>query len=295
MQLVEFGKKLNTPVVICLGYFGCMHKGHVGLVDVAKRRAAECGAKVALFTFSNNHLKVLGKEPTVVYTFDERLLIYESLGIDFVIAGKFDESFRATTGDEFLNELLRYNVKGVVFGTDYCCGSDRMNSIAARDKLLSTCTVDIVDTMLWHGEKISTTAVRKLLGSGDVATANQLLSEPYFVTGEVEAGRHVGKSMGFPTANLKISSEKALPIGVYGGHTVVDGNLYRCIVNIGHKPTFAVDSVTIEVHLINFNGNLYGRTLKVSLTKYLRGIQKFANADELSAQLARDKESVLHD
>ena len=295
MQLVKFGEKLNSPIVICLGYFGCMHKGHVELLEVAKKRAQRCNAKVALFTFCNNHLKVLGKDCTVVYTFDERLQIYESLGVDYVVASKFDDAFRATTGEQFLEKLLRYDLKGVVFGTDYSCGSNRMGSAEVRDALGERCSVDVVDTVTWQGEKVSTSAIRQLIASGNLATVNRLLTEPFFVTGKVVEGRHVGNGIGFPTANIEVSSEKTLPIGVFGGQTVVDGKLYHCIVNVGHKPTFGVESASVEAHVINFCGNLYGKTLKVSLTKYLRPVQKFESASELAAQLERDKETVVND
>ena len=110
MQVITLGEELNTPIVLCLGYFGCMHKGHVELLEAAKRRADENGARAALFTFSNNHLKVLGKDEKVLYTFTERLQIYESLGVEYVIAKEFDDGFRKKSGREFLRELCAYNL-----------------------------------------------------------------------------------------------------------------------------------------------------------------------------------------
>lgn len=295
MQLIEFGKKLNEPIVVCLGYFGCMHKGHVALLDVAKRRATECNAKVALFTFRNNHLRVLGKDLNVLYTFEERLHIYESLGIDYVIAAEFTDEFRKSTGAEFLQQLVKYELKGVVCGFDYTCGSDRLRSSDLFNQLSAICPVDIVDAVLWSGNKVSTTLIRAMLADNNLPAANMLLSEPYFLTGRVVAGRKVGAKIGFPTANLQIDSDKLLVQGVYGGTVTLNGKKYKCIVNIGSKPTFDVDSATVEAHIIDFNGNLYGQVLKVSLTKFLRKISKFASPSELTRQLQNDRENVLND
>lgn len=272
-----------------------MHKGHVKLLEVAKRRADELNAKIALFTFSNNHLKVLGKESKVVYTFDERLIVYQNLGVDYVLAAEFDNNFRGLTGVEFASMLASYNLKGAVCGFDYRCGSDRMDAQQFKNALANVCNVDVVEAICWNGVKISTTLIRDLLDKSDVESVNSLLSEPYFLTGKVVHGRHVGSSIGFPTANLQISSEKELPIGVYGGETEVDGRTYRAIVNVGQKPTFGLDYVNVEAHILDFEGDLYGQNLKVTLTKFLRPISKFSSANELVEQLKKDKEVVLHD
>ena len=125
--------------------------------------------------------------------------------------------------------------------------------------------------------------------------ANTLLSQPYFVTGVVEDGRKVGRSISFPTANLKISDEKLLPVGVYGGKTTVDGKQYNAIVNIGAKPTFNLLQNSVEAHLVGFSGDLYGKTLTVELTKFLRGVKKFENKEQLAEQLKFDLECVAND
>ena len=295
MQVIEFGKQLNCPIVLCLGYFGTMHSGHVKLLEVAKQLASENKAKVALFTFSNNHLKVLGKESTVIYTYPERLELYKSLGVDVVIAAEFNNKFRAYTGNQFVDQLVQYNLKGVVCGFDYTCGSDRMDCTRLARRLVNVCSIDVVEAICWNGVKVSTSLARNLLKNSDINTLNTLLSEPYFVIGEVAHGRHVGSEMGFPTANLQVSSEKMLPIGVYGGVTVINGKTYKAIVNIGQKPTFGLDYVNVEAHILNFDGDLYGKTLKVALTRFLRPIRKYKDANELVEQLKQDRETVLND
>ncbi|MCH5156952.1 MAG: riboflavin biosynthesis protein RibF [Clostridiales bacterium] len=295
MQVIEFGQQLNCPIVLCLGYFGTMHSGHVKLLDVAKQRAHECKAKVALFTFSNNHLQVLGKDSTVVYTYAERLELYKNLGVEVVIAAEFNNKFRACSGDKFVEQLAGYNLKGIVCGFDYTYGCDHKNSQSLKVYFSDVCNVDIVDAVCWNNVKVSTTLARDLLLKSDVNTLNTILSEPYFVIGTVVHGRHVGSEMGFPTANLQVSCDKLLPIGVYGGVTVVDGKSYKAIVNVGQKPTFGLDYVNIEAHILDFDGDLYGKTLKVSLTRFLRSIRKYKDSDELVEQLKQDRETVLND
>lgn len=295
MQLLQFGEKLNCPIVVCLGYFGCMHKGHRHLVDVAMQRASECNAKVALFTFSNNHLAVLGKDTKVVYTLDERLDIYSSVSVDYVITATFNDEFRNLSGELFLQQLCKYNLKGAVCGFDFSCGRDRLYCNDVKRYLSSICSVDIVDAVLWNDEKISTTLVRKLLAQNDIMRVNQLLTEPYFLTGRVTHGRHVGSRLGFPTANLQVDSDKVLPRGVFSAQTTLNGVTYPVIVNIGSKPTFDLEQSNVEAHIIGFDGNLYGKTIKISLTKFLRDIRKFDSVDQLAEQLNKDKEVTLND
>ncbi len=295
MKVVRFEEKLNCPIVICLGYFGCMHTGHVKLLQVAKSRAEQTFAKVALFTFSNNHLAVMGRQDKVVYTFDERLSIYESLGVDYVVAAEFDEKFRQKSGREFVDALCGYDLRGVVCGFDYTCGSDRADCNALRRQLAGICSVDVVEPVCRNGQKISTTLVRSYLKENNVEQANELLSEDFFVEGTVVCGRHLGNRLGFPTANISVDGEKFLPLGVYGATTVVNGKQYRVIVNIGQKPTFDLNCVNVEAHLLDFDGDLYGKKIKLSIRKFLRQTQRFENARALVTQLQKDKEAVLND
>jgi len=152
-----------------------------------------------------------------------------------------------------------------------------------------------VEEVLQDGQKISSTLVRKLLMQNQVEKANTLLSQPYFVTGVVENGRKVGRTLNFPTANLKISAQKLLPVGVYAGRAVVGRQSYPAIVNVGAKPTFDLQHNSVEAHLIGFDGNLYGATLTVELTKFLRPVKKFDSKEQLANQLKMDVESATND
>lgn len=298
MQIIELGEQLNCPVVLCLGFFGTMHKGHVELLNRAKMRARMVGARVALFTFDNNHLSVLKRDETVVYTYEERLSIYRSLDIDYVITANFNDSFKKLSGNEFLSLLTDYDLDGGIFcGFDYRCGSDRLDALGIRKYFKQTkdYPVYIVEQIDVDGEKVSTSLIKKYLADNQIHKVNDLLTESFFVQGNVIHGRGVGKTLGFPTANVAVPAEKLLPVGVFAAGTVINGKEYRAIVNIGDAPTFGVGRKALEAHVINFSGDLYGKALKISFTKFLRPITKFNSAQELIAQLARDKEAALYD
>ena len=287
MQLVRFGEKFNSPIVIALGFFGCMHKGHVQLLDEAKKLAKQTNSKVALFTFSNNHLKVLGKDVKQLYPFEERCKVYQNLGIEVLISAQFDKQFMSTNGQQFLDQLASYNLQGVVCGFDYTCGSDRKNCQFVSQYLYNV-PVKIVDAVCQEGIKISTTFLRGILSECKIQQANTLLSQPFFFDGKVVYGRGIGKDLGFPTANIQVDTDKFLPTGVFAGSTVVDGNTHKVIVNIGAKPTYDIDSHTVEVHIIDFEGNLYGKEITVMFYDFLRPEQKFADLDALKTQIAAD-------
>jgi len=272
-----------------------MHLGHIELVKRAKQMAADNNCQVALFTFENDVLSVQGKRSKAVFTYQERLKIYQDIGIDIVITANFDDEFRQTKGHEFLSSLMMYNLKGVVFGFDYTCGNDKMNSDQVYDFLACKVPVKVVDAVVVRNQKISTSLVASLIGNSDIDNANKLLTESYFISGNVVKGRHVGSTMGFPTANIAVNNSKLLPIGVFSGYCNVDGKSYKCIVNIGAKPTFEISTHTIEVHLVDYCGNLYGTSLTVHLTKRIREIIKFDTVEQLIAQLQKDKEAVLDD
>lgn len=298
MQIIQLGDQLNCPLAVCLGFFGTMHKGHVELLNRAKLRARATNSKIALFTFNNNHLAVLGRGNSVVYTFDERLRLYEALGVDYVITATFDDAFRQLTGKEFLMKFTRYNLAGGVFcGFDHCCGCDRLDALGIRNffKENGNIPVYVVEQICIDGEKVSTSLLRNYLINNEINKANALLSEPFFVTGTVTHGRGVGKTLGFPTANVVVPDEKLLPSGVFSATVGIDGTQYRAIVNIGNTPTFAIARNAFEAHVINFSDDLYGKAIKVSLLKFLRPIKRFSSPDALAAQLQRDKEETLND
>lgn len=294
MQIVHFGQQLNSPIVVCLGYFGCVHKGHYSLLQRAKLLAKQTNASVALFTFCNNHLKVLKQQSKQLFTFEERMLLYQNCGVDVVMCQQFDDSFRDIDALTFLKIFDNYDIKGVVCGFDYTCGSDKKGADFVK-QYFTNCIVIVQDKVCSDCDKISTSQITSLICNNKIEQANNLLEFPFFVSGKVVHGRHVGSQMGFPTANIQFSADKLLPTGVFVGKTNVLGVDYKCIVNIGAKPTFDLENVTCEVYIVGFDGDLYDKNLTVYLCKFLRDIVKFDNLQQLKNQLILDKESATND
>lgn len=282
MQIVKFGQKLDTPLTLALGYFETMHLGHTALINQAKLVAADDGSKVAIFTFDRKSTKE-------VFTFDERMCLYERCGVDYVIVATFDKQFAATKGAEFfakLNDLL--NVKTFVCGFDYTFGNDRLDNFDLTRLIDGKQRLFVCKQVSLDGQKVCSSAVRSLLAANDIKQVNKLLGRPYFISGKVCHGRGVGKTMGFPTANICVPSDKILPQGVFCGQTDIDGVAYPVIVNIGGKPTFDIADTTVEVHVVGYVGDLYGKNLTVELTDFIRDITKFDNQRQLAEQLTKD-------
>lgn len=285
-------------VVIALGYFDSVHIGHQRVIKKAQNLAKELGVEMAIFTFSGNLRKAVGKsQDKCVYTLDERTVILNKLGVENIYYAPCTADFLAKSKWEFLQDLnQKYQIVGYVCGRDYkfgrfCEGNvEFLNEIAQNNNQ----QVAIVEDILDDGKRISSTEIKSYLSEGNIEKVNKLLDRSFSVRGEVVKDRGVGKSIGFPTANLKIDQEKAIPKNaVYYGHCIVYGKEYKCIINCGIRPTFDVYKDALEVHLIGFEGNLYDTTLEVYFDGFIREIKKFSNLQQLKDQLDLDKQYAL--
>lgn len=292
-RIVNFGAEHLTPTVICLGRFESLHKGHKRIIDEAISMAKPLGAEVMLMTFDLDNLRFRG----VILTFEERIALAEDLGVSSALKISFNDEFKALTAEEFLSTLKStINLKGIVCGFDFHfgCGrrgdTDTLKEFCEKSSLL----FKVVDKVSLEGEKIATTTVKDLLTQGDISRADEMLGYRFFVKGEVIRGREVGRTLGFPTANIKIPQGKnILPLGVYLTATTVDGKEYKGITNCGTAPTFGCEDVLIETHLGGFDGNLYDRSIKVEFIERIRDIKKFNSKDELTNQLNEDLKRLL--
>lgn len=262
MRRIDYTQQYDRPLVLALGFFDCMHRGHMQLVQCAQNMAGdECD--VGIMTFCNNHFAQLGRDTKLLYTYQERLDIYSQCGIDVVVEAVFDRQFMALTGDMYLDALVsNKNIVGIVCGYDHRSGSDmrdhsHIEQYCKEHNLSCTIVGQISDE---YGTKISSTLVRQLLSNNDFVSINSLLTIPYHISGTVNSGRGVGHRLGFATANVSVSADKLLAHGVFVGDVVVaDGTKHRAIINIGCAPTFCVDSVNVEAHLLGYSGDLYGQ------------------------------------
>lgn len=280
LKTVDLTGKFNKerPCALLLGGFDGVHIGHRVLVEKAKRSALPVG----IMTISG------GKNGADLFTFAEREEIFASLGVDFAFEMPFSE-IRDMSPDEFTEFLLReFSPAAFYCGRDFRFGK----GAAGTPEFLKERThvsVDVSELLFSGGEKVSATAVKRLLEKGDAAGAAKLLGEPFFLKGEVTEDRHVGRTLGFPTANILYPQGKfPLKKAVYEARVKADGREYRCISNFGARPTFGNDRVLTETYLDGFDGDLYGRTLTVRFVRFLRDIRKFDGADALKRQLETD-------
>ncbi len=295
MELLRFPQKYEAPLVIALGFFDCIHLGHGELISRAVKQAKTAEAQCAVFTFSDD-INVLLNRPRQIYGLAERKEAIEALGADCMICARFDSEFLSMDKKEFLDRLFEaYDVKGIVCGADYSFGKGAQGNAEylleyARDKG-SECT--IVPFLTRAGEKISTTSLKTLVASGSVEELNELLTMPYFRLGEIVHAHRRGTRMGFPTANLSVDTDTTmLSGGIYATAMLVDGKTVYGMTNVGPKPTFADDGYSIETYLFDFNGDIYGKNVKLSFYKRMRDIVKFDGASALAHQLASDEKSI---
>ena len=285
----------NTkPTVIALGFFDSVHKGHQKVIEKAFFLAEKLKASVTVFTFMGNLKKAIGNDDEkMVFTAQEREQILALYGVKQVFFAPVNKEFLSLEPNEFLTFLNeKYNVIGYVSGKDYKFGKFGKGDVEYLSNYAKNRAQEIitVDTLTVGDKKISSTLIKELISFGEIEKVNSLLGREYSVTGEVVKDRGVGKTIGYPTANLKIDAERLLPKnGVYYGNVEVDGNTYRSIINLGSRPTFGIDEGRLEANLIDFKGDLYGKTIKVNFEGFIREIQKFSSVDELKKRLEKDK------
>lgn len=292
IKVIDYEKgSLHSPCVLLLGFFDGLHIGHRALIRRAKALAERFGCIVGIMTFYD------AKNGGQIYVFDERKYLFECAGIDFIFAADYNDSFRSLGGSEFLKHILSVlNVRAFVCGEDFTYGSGARCGADELKKFGRINGIEVVSepVVIYGGEKAAATGAKKLLSEGRVEELARLLGEKYFIRGKVVSeGRKVGRTLGFPTANIHVPSGKyPLKRGVYAVCAEVGGTLRKGIANCGPRPTFEDERSVLEVYFDGYSGDLYGETLTVRFDSYIRDIRKFASAEALSAQLKTDLEKI---
>ena len=298
VQLIEGIEKIISPFTnpaITIGNFDGVHLGHKTLLRHVTKKAKEIGGPSIVMTFEPHPLKVLKPEicPPLITTYERKVELIARAGIDVVIAVDFTREFAGNSAESFVRDILCNTVgmKAIIVGPDYTFGKDRKGSIEDLKRLSATCGFDVM-VVPWQGaegERISSTKLRNLITAGNVAEAKQLLGRYYQVRGSVVPGRNRGgRLLGFPTANLKSHNDLCPKKGVYAITAKHGQTLYRGVANIGYSPTFADHTFTVEVHLFDFDKDIYGDCIRVEFVAYLRGEIKFAGPGELATQIKKD-------
>ncbi len=296
MKLLTGSQHIENETFATIGFFDGVHVGHRFLLAELKRRAALDGLRSLVVSFADSPLQILApeKSPLLLSTPLEKTALFEQIGVDDCLILNFDKQIAAQTSREFLRVLHdRFGVRKLLIGYDHHFGSDRLTSFADYQKIADEIGVKAIlcDSFSFDGNVVASSKIRAELLSGDVAKANRLLGYNYTLSGVVSTGEHIGRKIGFPTANLAVSSRKLLPkVGVYAVVVTFENRKFNGLLNIGMRPTVNNNSAcTVEVHLLDFSGDLYGKTLTLAFLERLRDEQKFDSLEALKNQIEIDK------
>lgn len=287
-------------VWLTIGSFDGVHRGHQEIIRNLTAEAHQNGASAVVLTFFPHPAEVLrGRNfPFYLTSPEEKAEILGDLGVDVVITHPFNREVAATPAAEFMKQLHRHlGMRHLKVGYDFALGRNRTGDVQALSEIGKTLgyTVEQIPPFMWDDQVVSSSRIRFLLGAGQVVEAAQLLGRNFSITGKVVLGDQRGRTIGFPTANLDPWQMRAIPAaGVYVCRTAVDGIAYDAVTNIGVRPTFEATPVPprVEAHLLDFNGNLYGTSLKLEFITRLRGEQRFTSVNELITQIHRDVEAA---
>lgn len=296
-MLVEEELARHTPrgqSVCTIGVFDGVHLGHLVLIEhtIAEAKAQGCSSGVIAFHPHPRTVLSPGSEVAVLTTIDERVELIRELGVDLVVPLTFTRELSQLTAREFMSLLQRHlHLKGLVVGPDFALGRGREGSIPVLEELgrelgYSLKSIAFVDE---GEERVSSTAIRDALSQGDVGKVAVLLGRPFFLHGVVVHGAARGRMLGYPTANIQPNGGHALPAdGIYATRVHVDGVVHGSATYVGTSPTFEAHERLVEVFLLDFEGDLYGKQLKVEWVNKVRDDQRFDSASELQIQMAKD-------
>ena len=293
-ELSRVSPKRHTALTI--GVFDGVHLGHQLLVSKVKEKAAAANLDSVVVTFLHHPRLVLGRQShiTFITSIEERISRLQGLGVSHVVTLSFTHELARLSAREFVTLLMEYlKMRELVIGPDFALGKERSGNIASLQALGSELGfgIEVVPPLLYQGEVVSSTAIRGALARGEVNKMNKLLGRHFTLTGQVEKGDARGRTLGFPTANLMPDEEQALPAdGVYACYALVGGERHNAVLNIGVRPTFRGVQRLVEVHILDFSGNIYGQELQVELIDRLRDEMKFPGPEELKIQMAKDVE-----
>ena len=283
------------PFVVTLGNFDGVHAGHRELLRLAADRARTAGLRAAVVTFDPHPTVVVAPErkPRLLMTLAQRLAAFEAEGMDLAWVIPFSRTFSELAPEAFLHQVRRVLSPAELYvGRAFCFGRNRSGDVSILEAWgeAHECRVHTLALKAADGGRLSSTRIREALERGEVDVAAELLGHPYTLTGVVVEGDRRGRHLGFPTANLAWEQEQLPAYGVYVTQSVCPhhGEPRMGLTNVGEKPTFDGKRLTVETHLPDFEGDLYGARMELRFLHRLRGEVRFASVDELRVQIARD-------
>lgn len=288
-------RERHRGCVATIGSFDGVHRGHQVILDQVKQQARRYQLPSVVMVFEPQPSEFLSGEqaPARLMLLRDKIVALREAGIDRVLCLQFNPRLRAMTAAAFIEQVLVQGlaVRHLVIGDDFRFGSDRQGDFDLLQRVSSRggFGLERTQTVMEGGERISSTRIRALLQREDFGQAENLLGKAYAIHGTVVHGQRLGRQLGFPTANVHLNRYRSPLSGVYAVQTLVHGNLLDGVANIGIRPTVAgLVKPILEVHLLDFDGMLYGERLSVHPLKKLREEKKFSSLDELKQQIARD-------
>lgn len=289
--------RLKNPA-ITIGNFDGVHTGHQALFRKVKEWAQKLDGQSVVMTFHPHPLEVLfpGKPLSFITSHEQKLDLIADFGIDATIVVPFSKDFSQISAREFVEDLLvgSIGVKAVVVGYDYRFGRNREGDISFLRQLGEEhgFQVDTVPGIRMDDMVVSSTAIRKMIVEGNISKANQLLGRLFEVSGTIIPGRKRGAGLGFPTANIRMPAQTPPRTGVYVVEAEIDGNTYGGAANLGYNPTFGDVDLSLEVHLFDFNQDVYGKPISVRFIDRLRDEKRFSGPQDLIDQIRKDVETA---
>lgn len=322
MKLIRAATELqpgNKKVCLAIGFFDGVHLGHQQIIRQTIADARQRDGHACVLTFDQHPNTVVAPDhvPPLIYSLPQKIRAIEPVGCDALLLLQFDRAFSQQTGEVFVRQLARDLASGgtrhsgpqpvsepqgaasrtpvlqsVCVGADFVFGHKRSGNVALLKKLGAELnfTVHGVAAVSLDGQIVSSTRIREAIRAGDLDAASQMLGRAYSLAARVVKGDQLGTKLGFPTANLDVAGLVLPPNGVYAAQALVHGKTHRAVLNIGHRPTVQnpTPGIHVEVHLLDFSGELYGEDMEITFADKLRDERRFPNLDALKSQIARD-------
>jgi riboflavin kinase / FMN adenylyltransferase len=288
--------RLPGPLFVAIGVFDGVHLGHRAVISTSAEHAQAANGTPVVVTFDPHPEKVLRPKaaPHLLTATPHKIALIRDLWVDHLLIITFDKQFATTEPEDFVQQLVKHSkpLREICVGHEWSFGRNRRGNLELLKKLGAQFNFDVVGIppVTINGELISSTTIRQALEAGDLTKAAQMLGRQYTILGTVVRGDDLGKKIGFPTANLSAHNEQFPPDGVYLAEAKLDTVTYPSVVNLGYRPTVSTrkSQRTLEIHLLDFNRDIYGEDLEVRFIRYLRPEKKFENIDALVRQIEAD-------
>ncbi|MBM4348646.1 MAG: bifunctional riboflavin kinase/FAD synthetase [Deltaproteobacteria bacterium] len=299
MEIIKGIENLKEPFrnpVVTLGNFDGVHLGHQRIFKKVKEEARKIGGESVVITFEPHPLKILSPDqcPPLLTPFKKKMMFIEETGVDKVLCIQFTMAFAWLSPPEFVKSILagKVGAKKILVGYNYRFGKEKSGDV---DSLKENCArfgieVEVVEALIVDDAIVSSSKIRDLIGNGEVEKASKLMGRDYPVIGRVIEGAKRGHTLGIPTANLEMTEELYPKPGVYAVRVNLHGQGFNGLANIGFNPTFNANAVSLEVHILNFDREIYGEDLQVCFTKRIRDEIRFTSIEMLIEQIRKDIE-----